>query len=409
MKTAITIVTFGLLVVVFSACKKQNNEVVEIELTAKQKNMVVSGNNFSFGLLKEVSQLEESPKNIMISPLSINYALAMTANGAKNNTLTQMLTTMDFEDYELDEFNEYFKYLKTELVSLDPRVELSIANSIWYRNNFTVLQSFLDVNQTYYDAEIAALDFNSANALNTINDWVNDETHGKIDRILEEIGPDMVMFLINAVYFYGEWTYEFKESDTYNQAFFLQQGGQIEVPMMHQKAEMKYYFSDEISIAELPYGQGNFVMDVLLPPSGQTAADLVSELDAAKWTQWQNSLYTTKINLAIPKFEFSYEKTLNDILIALGINDLFNDGVADLSGINGTGGLVVSEVKHKTFISVDEKGTEAAAVTSVGVELTSVDPNEVYLTLDRPFVFMIREVTTGAILFSGIVVNPTAD
>ncbi|HOY37975.1 MAG: serpin family protein [Bacteroidales bacterium] len=409
MRTLVLLIVFFSVAIVFSACKKQNNEIVDLKLTTQQKNMVVSGNHFAFNMLREVSESETAPKNIMISPLSINFALAMTANGAKNNTLSQMLTTMDFEGYEMEDFNEYFRYLKSELVALDPRVELSIANSIWYRNNFTVLQSFLDVNQNYYDAEVASLDFSSGDALNTINDWVNDETHGKIERILEEIGPDMVMFLINAVYFYGEWKYEFEESATYDQPFYLQGGGQIDVSMMHQEAEMKYYFSDEVAIAELPYGQGNFVMDVILPPIEQTAAELVSTLDSEKWTQWQNGLYTAKVSLGMPRFEFSYEKTLNDMLIALGMNDLFDSGLADLSGINGTGGLFVSEVKHKTFISVDEKGTEAAAVTSVGVELTSVDPGVVYLTLDRPFVFIIREVTTGAILFSGIVSNPVAE
>jgi len=179
MKTTVISICLIALLAIFSSCKKDNDaKVKDIELTAKQQEIATSGNEFSLALLRSISATETND-NFMISPLSINYALAMTANGAKNNTLTQMLAVMDFAGYELTEFNEYFKYLMNELVEIDEDVELSIANSIWYKNNFTVLQSFLDDNVEYYDAEVSPLDFASPNAVSTINDWVSENTHGK--------------------------------------------------------------------------------------------------------------------------------------------------------------------------------------------------------------------------------------
>jgi serpin B len=347
----------------------------------------------------------------MISPLSVNYALAMTTNGAKENTLNQMLTTLGYGNYSMTEFNRYFKYLMSELVELDPQVNMSIANSIWYRNNFNVLPEFLTVNQDYYDAQISALDFNSPQAVTTINDWVSNATNGKITTIVDAIGPEVVMYLINAIYFYGEWKYEFDETQTADASFYLANGETIQVPTMKMQAGLKYFSTTNASVVEIPYGQGNFVMDVILPGDGQTAAELISTLSSSTWNEWTNGFYATEVVLSMPKFKFDYENSLNEVLIALGMSDLFDSNLADLSGINGDGGLYVSKVKHKTYIDVNEAGTEAAAVTSVEVGVTSVspDPQIVYVNLDRPFVFIIREVSSESILFSGVVANPLTE
>ncbi|HNQ67207.1 MAG TPA: serpin family protein [Bacteroidales bacterium] len=406
MKSRYFFIAIILILSVISSCKKDNDsDVKEIKLSTKQKEIVVAGNEFSLGLFQKVS--ETTDDNFMISPLSVNYALAMTANGAKNNTQDQMLTTLGFEGFEINEFNEFFHYIMDEIVDLDSKVTLSIANSIWYRNTFNIVQSFLDVNQEYYNAHVQALNFDSPEAISTINDWVSDNTNDKIPTIIDNIPTDAIMYLINAVYFYGKWRYEFDNSQTQNGDFYISDNNSIQVEMMKMEAGLKYYFDESVNVVELPYGQGNFVMDILLPVYESNPADLIANLDQARWTEITQGLYDQDILLTMPKFQFEFENDLIPMLSELGMTDLFNPNMADLSGINGTGGLFVSKVKHKTYIDVTEKGTEAAAVTAVEVSLTSGVPDgPVYFTCDRPFVFIIRERSTEVILFTGVVKNP---
>ncbi|MGM0650928.1 MAG: serpin family protein [Bacteroidota bacterium] len=399
------------MVLFFSACDKdgENPDYKDIELSQTQKNMVASGNTFSFDLLRTVHETYDKNKNLMISPLSVHLALAMTANGAKENTLDEMLEVMDFENYDMEAFNAYFKYIMDELTDLDPEVEMDIANSIWYRNNFDVLPSFLDVNQQYYDAEIAALDFSSPGAVSTINDWVADATHQKIDKIIDEIPQDAVMYLINAIYFYGTWQYEFDKSQTEDKDFYLSDDETIEVPMMQMEADLKYFSADGTSIVEIPYGRGNFVMDVILPAQDQAPENVLSTLTAATWSEWTSSLYERPMILSMPKFKFEWgQKDLKGVLASLGMHDLFDEHAADLSGINDQMQLYVSSVLHKTYIDVNEEGTEAAAVTAVAVNTTSAgdDPQPFYVNVNHPFIFLIRESSTESILFSGVINNP---
>jgi serpin B len=403
LKVIISGVILGL--ILFSSCKKDETEYKDIKLSAKQQEIANSGNVFSLGVFQKVSESEISG-NIMISPLSIDYALAMTANGAKNNTLDEMLLALDFDGFEMAEFNGYFSYLMNEIVDLDSEVQLQIANSIWYRNDFSVLQSFLDVNQEHYNAYVKSLDFSSSDAVEEINDWVSDNTNDKITEIIDNIPGDAVMYLINAVYFYGSWQYEFDKSQTQEQSFYLEDGNTVQVDMMEMEAGLKYYCAANYTVVELPYGQGNFVMDVILPVDDSDVGGFIADLNQDLLTEITQSLYDQNIVLKMPKFKFEYEKELIPSLQEMGISDLFNSS-ADLSGINGTGGLSVSKVKHKTYIDVNEKGTEAAAVTAVEVACTSVDPNApMYVTFNSPFVFIIREKSTGVILFEGVVRNP---
>ncbi|MEA3449345.1 MAG: serpin family protein [Bacteroidota bacterium] len=411
-KTVTLTVIFIAFAMFFSGCNKdgkngENLNYKEIELTQTQKNMVASGNSFAFDLLRVVNEDEQENTNLMISPLSVNLALAMTANGAKENTLDEMLEVMDFEDYNMEAFNAYFKYIMEELTELDPEVEMDIANSIWYRNDFNVLPSFLDVNKQYYDAEITALNFTSPDAVSIINDWVADATHQKIDKIIDEIPPEAVMYLINAIYFYGTWQYEFDKSQTEDKDFYLPDDETIEVPMMQMEADLKYFSAYGTSIVEIPYGRGNFVMDVILPAQDQAPENVLSTLMAATWSEWTSSLYKRPIVLSMPKFKFEWgKKDLKDVLVSLGMHDLFVDGEADLSGINDQMGLFVSRVLHKTYIDVNEEGTEAAAVTAVEVSYESAGNQPFPVNINRPFIFLIRERSTESILFSGVVNNP---
>ena len=408
MKLKIIIILLLSFLILSTSCDKDrnNNEIKEISLNTKEKSFIQSGNTFSFNLLKKISEAE-TDVNFMISPISINYALAMTANGAANNTLSEMLASMGFETSEITEFNEYFKFLMEELTNLDSEIEFNIANSIWYDENFSVLQSFKDINQEYYDAEIEALDFASSQAPDIINNWVSDATNGKIEEIVNEVDPSTVMFLINAIYFLGDWKYEFDLSETQDRNFYLNNNEPIQVPSMKMEATLKYFSSGNAQVVELPYGRGNFVMDVIIPTSEHTTDDIIQSLSSDTWIEWTNGFYETAVLFSMPKFEFEYEKELKEILQSLGMIDLFYPSTADLSNIGGIGGLFVSKVKHKTYIKVDEVGTEAAAVTSVEVMNTSVGADTpIVVHANKPFVFLIREVSTGAILFSGVIANP---
>lgn len=394
-----------LIISILSSCKKDSDaDIKEIKLSTKQKQIVVSGNEFSLGLLQKVSVASPN-ENFMISPLSVNYALAMTTNGAKNNTQSQMLTTLGFDGFEISEFNEFFRLLTEEIIDLDKKVTISIANSVWYRNTFTVVQSFLDVNQEYYNAHIESLNFDSPDAVTTINNWVSDNTNDKIPEIIDNIPSSAVMYLINAVYFYGKWKYEFDQSQTQVGDFYITADNSIQADMMKMEAGLKYYYDASVSVVELAYGQGNFVMDILLPASDSDPSELIATLNQERFTEITQGLYDQEIVLTMPKFQFEYENDLIPMLSELGITDLFDPNIADLTGINSDGGLFVSKVKHKTFIDVTEKGTEAAAVTAVEVGLTSAG-GPLPFTCDRPFVFIIREKSTEVILFAGVVKNP---
>lgn len=411
MKTRYFVFIAIVIIAFLSSCKKdkEDKEIKDIELSTKQQEIATAGNEFSLGLFQKIAETE-TEDNFMISPLSINFALAMTVNGAKNNTQSQMLASMGFTNFEMEEFNQYFGFVMDELVNLDSDVSLNIANSIWYRNGFTILPAFLNVNQQYYDAQIAGLDFSSPEAVSTINNWVSNATNDKIPTIIDAIGGDVVMYLINAVYFNGKWKYEFDPAQTQKRDFYVSSAQTVEVDMMEMQSKIKYFYDPELQIAEIPYGNGNFVMDILVPASDKTPQDVIANLSPARWQGLTQGLYNQDVVLSMPKFKFDFEKNLVSCLQALGMTDMFIDGVADFSGIDGLGGLFVSAVKHKTYIDVNEEGTEAAAVTSVEFAVTSVNPDgPIYLFANKPFVFVIRETSTGIILFTGVVKNPTLE
>jgi len=341
---------------------------------------------------------------VFISPTSIALALAMTYNGAAGDTKTAMEATLQKAGLTTEEINTGYKSLIDALVSVDPKVLLEIANSIWYDKNFSVLQSFVDVNQQYYNALVSPLDFAAASAPAAINDWVNDKTHGKIPEVIQGIPGDVVMYLINTIYFKGKWKFEFEKDNTEVEPFTLKNGDTEQVPFMKQETSLPALQNALFSMVELPYGQGNFVMDVMLPNENHTTDEIVAALNPENWDSWIASLTDRNINIWFPKFKFNYKNELNDELSDLGMGIAFSD-MADFSGINGTGGLAISRVLHKSFVEVNEEGTEAAAVTVVEIIETSAGPGNEF-KIDRPFLFAIREVKTGSVLFMGRVQNP---
>jgi serine protease inhibitor len=376
------------------------------ELTPAEKGLVEADNRFGLKLFKEVVFEEDTDKNIFISPLSVSMALGMTYNGADGSTEEAMRTTIELSDLTLEEINESYKSLIEYLVGLDPDVEFDIANSIWYYELYTFEEDFLDMCETYFNALVSGLDFNNPSAKDIINDWVSENTNGKIEEIVDNIGADIVMFLINAIYFKGTWTYEFDENLTHEDTFHLLDDSQVLCDMMEIEGEFKYFNNSDFQIIELPYGSECFSMNIILPRPEKNIDSLISEFNQENWNQWIDSLSTHGVNLQLPKFTLEYEKLLNDVLSSLGMEVAFNPGLADFTKMyKGPYNLFISKVKHKTFVKVDEEGTEAAAATSVEMGITSVNP---FMRIDRPFIFAIRENYSGTILFIGKIVNPTS-
>jgi serine protease inhibitor len=407
-KTMILMLTISLLIATQSCDKSENaspkKDPVDIQISEKSKKLVNNSADFGIDLFKAIETTEKLRINWMISPLSVSMALAMTYNGADGETKTAMENALRLNGMTTQEINESFKQLTDILIDIDDKVDISIANSIWYRNTFTVLPDFINTNQQYYDAEVEALDFNNAGAKDVINSWVAANTQQKIESIVDQIDPETVMFLINAIYFKGVWKYTFDETQNVQLPFTNYTDNTESIEMMTQEADLKNYRDEEVTMVELPYGQGNWVMDLILPAGDISTNQLILGLTSEKWNSWVAGLgEPVETKITFPPFKFEYEETLNGMLASMGMGVAFTNQ-ADFSIINGTGGLQISEVKHKTYIEVNEQGTEAAAVTSVGIELTSVGGNGI--VFNRPFLFVIREQVTGTILFIGKVGNP---
>ncbi|RZK43240.1 MAG: serpin family protein [Pedobacter sp.] len=397
-----SLLTISILLV---ACKKDKTDKFEVlSLTEGEQRLAEANNNLTFSTFKELINAEPSSKNLMASPLSVSMALAMTSNGSNGNTLEGIRNAIQFKDFSEQDVNAYYQKIIKSLPGLDSKVQFNVANSIWYKNGFNVLPSFLSTNTTYFQAKSEALDFGNPNAKNTINSWVNEQTKGRIPTIVDQISSDMVMYLINAMYFKGNWKNQFDKSKTSKADFHLNSTSKIQTDFMSaEKMSLHVGMGQDNLIYELPYGNDIYSMVLVLPKQGVEVENVIENLNGVKWKSWMASLQKANMDIRLPKFKFSYEKKLNDVLTNMGMGNSFSDA-ADFSRINANGGLKISELKHKTFIEVNEEGTEAAAVTSVGVALTSLPQVAV---IDRPFFFAIREKHTGLILFAGIVNNPT--
>lgn len=365
------------------------------ELTKVETDLVESDNAFGLELFKRLSA-SDPDSNIFMSPLSVAMALGMAYNGADGTTQEAMQSTLGLSGLSLEEINASYQSLIALLTKLDSRVKFQIANSIWYREDFAVEQEFLDVNQTYFDAEVAALNFNSPDATQVINDWVSDKTNGRIEKIINTIPGDVVMYLINAIYFKGTWTYRFDPNRTVDGTFHRQDGSTVPCRLMTQTADCDYFSNELCFGVDLPYGKEKFSMTVLMPHADVGIDALIANITQETWDEWMAGFSQHEISLYLPRFKLEYEKTLNDALIALGMGIAFTPG-ADFTRIHESGGIWIDEVKHKTFVEVNEEGTEAAAVTSVSF----TDSMPAAVTFDHPFLYVIRERQSGTILFIG--------
>lgn len=365
-------------------------------------------NRFGFKLFQELYNNDE---NIMISPVSIAMALHMAYNGAASETGKAMADVLQISGIDLETLNASNLALLYNLKTADPKVRLEIANSLWARESFTLEPGFLKRIEDYYQAQVAGLDFNNPEAAGIINKWVSDNTQGLIKEIVQApIDPLTVMFLINAVYFKGTWTRQFNKNATRDGDFYPAFGSPIKVPMMNQNGSYEYLETRQFQAVRLPYGEeGRLAMYIFLPAEN---SDLDRFLQDLTWETWQNHLADFKRmpgTISLPRFTLEFENSLANALKALGMDIAFAPGLADFSLMtpaNVLGDLFISDVKHKTFISVDEEGTEAAAVTSVEVMVTSAPMEDFRMVVNRPFFYAIHDRETGAILFMGTVQNP---
>ena len=395
------------LILSFAGCSNNLMPVpipADIVMTPKSLQLVKANNTFTFNLFKAIP--ESSGKNVMVSPLSISLALSMALNGADGSTKTDMVKALGFSDLSVDEINQVYLDLVSSLKKADPNVVLNVANSIWIKKDFPVLDSFIVTNQKYFDASVQKIVFDPS-AVTTINNWVNEKTGTKIPKILDKISSDEIMFLINAIYFNGKWQTQFEKSQTQNGSFTLGTGSSVSTALMKVKKEFGYSQQVGYQALKMPYGRGKFSMVVLLPGVGMTPDQIIEQLSPSSWETLGTSLNSSvKVDVWMPRFKFEWQSDLNDVLSSLGMSVAFSANDADFSKINSNGQLYITKVKHKTFIEVNEAGTEAAAATSIGIGLTSVGPMEPVFHVVRPFLFFITEEDTGAILFAGKVENP---
>lgn len=379
-------------------------EQVSRELTRVEKRLVESDNKFGLKLFREIIK-EEKDKNVFISPLSVSMALGMTYNGANGKTQEAMQKTLELDGLSIQEVNESYKSLIELLTGLDPKVQFQIANSIWHRQNFPVKDEFINLCKKYFNSLVSGLDFDDPNAVKIINAWVDENTNGKIKGIVNPpIDPLTVMFLINAIYFKGIWTYEFDKNDTKDDWFYLPDGSKKKCKMMTQEGIFQYFVNADFQAIDLPYGDEEFSMTIFLPNPQTDIDSLIGKFNQENWDSWISSFTDKSLTLSFPKFRLKYELGLNYVLKTLGMAIAFDPIQADFTKMyEGQENLFISKVWHKTFVEVNEEGTEAAAVTSVEIGLTSVG---LLMRVNRPFIFVIRENNSQTILFIGKIVEP---
>jgi len=370
--------------------------------------LIAATSRFSFKLYNQLLK-QGTSKNRFVSPSSVLLALAMTYNGAEGETRQAMARALELEGLSSEEVNRGFADLKSMLGSADPKLQLNIANSLWARKGFALKPDFIQRTKEFYAAEVTSLDFSNPGAPGTINSWVKNNTGGRIDKIVDKISDDTILFLINAIYFKGQWTVEFEKSKTREDDFKLADGSQKKLPMMSQSGKYNYYKGKDFQAVSLPYGSGRMSMYVFLPDKSTSLDQFERNLTAANWETWMKSFRVAPGELMLPRFRVEYEVNLNDALKALGMSEAFDSTRANFSGI-AQGGIYISEVKHKTIAEVNEEGTVAAAVTSVGIQVASVQPPQenFIMKVDRPFFVAIRDNVTGTVVFMGSIADPAA-
>ncbi len=360
-------------------------------------------NSFAFKLFRAIKQVKQD-SNIFISPFSVSMALGMALNGANGETFQQMRSVLGFEHYDLQTINQTYQNYFKQLTASDPVVMFKIANSVWYDRNFEVLQSFTDVTRQFFNAQINKADFSNPATVDSINAWVSRKTNGKINSILNYIPRDALMYLINAIYFKGSWQYAFDSKFTQDWMFKTLTGGQTPCKMMFVTKKFPHYANSRLEMVQLPYGNGNFNLAVIVPNQSVNFDDFVNSFDLPAWRTWLRACSTDSGTIGLPRTKIGFSMVLNNVLKKMGMPDAFNPAKADFSHLTPQKSVFMSIVKHKTFVEINEQGTEAAGVTLVGFS-RSANTDFFELVADRPFLLVIFEKKSQAILFMGQVTD----
>ena len=383
-------------------------EMVPFTLDENQSAVNLQTLGFSFKLLQQVNR-QQPNNNLLLSPLSAEMLLAMVCNGADGQTQTQMLAALGFEGLSLADLNSYNRLLLNQLPTIDATTQLALANGLWAQSDFPFLDTYLDMARQNYDAEVSNIDFSQpVKACRQINQWCSDHTDGLIPEVINEVDTDLVMLLANALYFKGIWREPFLSSNTSDASFYNLDGTTSTVRMMYEEANYSHYEGAGFSAISKQYGNGAFRMWFLLPDATDSLEASLARLDATTWSTLttEGCTGTFETSFYLPHLDMKYERELNDDLMALGISDAFSAEAADFSAM-ASRPLYLDYVKQFTRLKLDEKGTEAAAVTIGAMnKITSIGPSQHRtFRLDRPFVFFITEANTHAILFAGKVVK----
>ena len=385
-----------------------------IKLTQEQKTFANDNNQFTLNFLKRVNETDRSGKSFIYSPLSITYVLGMVNDAAEGETRKELEQTLGFHEGGIKAVNEYCKTLIEGLPKVDEGVQLNIANAIFVNKNYTLKEQFQQDMQTYYDAKAEALDFFSPQTLSQINGWCKEKTKGMIPSILEEVNPNTASYLLNAIYFKADWTSAFDEKNTKTESFTTEHG-KVQLPLMHQKVIASYMKNDIYSAVTIPYTNGLWNMVVMLPQKGKTTDDIIIQLAANGWsTDYSNKnplsgAQNYEVDLKLPRFETSsdtddFKDGLIGLLKPMGIQRIFNSNSSQAPNMCEQGNIFIDMMRQKAIIKVNEKGAEAAAVTVAGARVTSVGPIEypkAEFHANRPFVYVIREASSGVLLFVG--------
>lgn len=389
-----------------------------ITLTEEQQVFAHDNNQFTLNFLKTVSEADRSGKSFIYSPLSITYVLGMVNDAATGLTQQELEQTLGFHKGGIKAVNDYCKKLIEGLPKADKDVTLDIANAIFVNQKYTLIPQFEQDMKDYYNAKAAALDFSSPQTLGQINGWCNDRTKGMIPEILDEVNPDMVSYLLNAIYFKADWASKFDTNNTKNETFTTETSTTT-LPMMHQNVLISYLKTNTYSAVILPYGSGLWNMTVLLPEEGVTTDDLIKEIAQSSvlnnpgWCETGGNVFQGyQVDLKLPRFEttsdtdkLNVDKGLVGLMKNMGIKLVFDSDFAEIPNMCDNSNLYISMMRQKAKIMVNEEGSEAAAVTVAGVNCTtSVGPAEypkATFHANRPFVYVISEASSGVILFVG--------
>lgn len=370
------------------------------------QKIVAANNQLGFQLLKEVS--EDENDNIFISPMSLFMALSMLYNGADGETKEEIAKVLHVEGIDVTELNQANASLLSRLHNQSKQIQLNVANSIWLNDEFHFQTDFAQSNSDYFNAEVEEITITDRKSPKKINEWVQKSTNGKIDKVVDEpLEADLVAMLINAIYFKGDWTHKFDKEQTQKQSFHLKGGTTKDVSLMVLNENLAYFETDKFQAVSLPYGDEAMSMKVFLPKENYSVEELEGMFTVDSWKQWNSSFIKKIGTVLLPKFHLEFEVLLNDNLKHLGMTTSFDNNADFTKMIQENNSLFISKVKQKTFIDVNEEGTEAAAVTSISLDTASAPVASFFMEVNRPFFIAITDDTTGTILFLGSISNPT--